>query len=72
MGYWIFDWISLGIFGLNELTIDKVFINSGKGVSMESGQKWHFNQLINFKKGQKNNSTYNPSEYEKRFEHLFF
>lgn len=32
--------------GFNEFTIDKVFVDSGEGVSVESGEKWHKFQLL--------------------------
>jgi hypothetical protein len=41
LGDWVSHWISLSVFGLNELTIDEVFVNSGEGISLESGQEGH-------------------------------
>lgn len=46
LGDWIFNWESFSVFGFNEFTINKVFVDSGESVSVELSKQWHKFQLV--------------------------
>lgn len=45
MGDWVLDCELLGVLGLDELAVDKVFVDSGESVPVEACEKGHKFQL---------------------------